>query len=88
MAPGEIFGLLEPNGAGKTTTVGVLTTLVTPTGGTAHVAGYDVVDEPLAVRRAIGVLFQDSVVDNDFTAAQNLWLHVRLWKVPEPREEQ
>jgi ABC-2 type transport system ATP-binding protein len=81
---GEIFGLLGPNGAGKTTTVGVLTTLVAPTGGSARVAGKDVVADPLAVRRAIGVLFQDSVLDNDFTALQNLRLHARLWRVPEP----
>jgi ABC-2 type transport system ATP-binding protein len=82
--PREIFGLLGPNGAGKTTTVGVLTTLVAPTGGSARVAGHDVAVDPLAVRRKIGVLFQDSVLDNDFTAAQNLRLHARLWRVAEP----
>src|ERR1700754_2837708 len=80
---GEIFGLLGPNGAGKTTTVGILTTLVRPTSGTAVVGGHDVVREPLAVRRSIGVVFQDSVLDNDFTGAQNLWLHARLWRVPD-----
>src|SRR5689334_11246608 len=82
---GEIFGLLGPNGAGKTTTVGVLTTLVRPTGGQASVAGFDVVADALAVRRSIGVVFQDSVLDNDFSGAENLWLHARLWRVPEPK---
>jgi ABC-2 type transport system ATP-binding protein len=81
---GEIFGLLGPNGAGKTTTVGVLTTLVRPSGGQARVGGFDVRTDPLRVRRSIGVVFQDSVLDNDFTGAQNLWLHARLWRVPEP----
>jgi ABC-2 type transport system ATP-binding protein len=79
---GEIFGLLGPNGAGKTTTVGILITLVRPTSGTAIVGGHDVLIDPLAVRRSIGVVFQDSVLDNDFTGAQNLWLHARLWRVP------
>jgi len=82
---GEIFGLLGPNGAGKTTTVGVLTTLVRPTGGRASVGGFDVRADPLAVRRSIGVVFQDSVLDNDFSGAENLWLHARLWRVPEPK---
>ena len=80
---GEIFGLLGPNGAGKTTTVGVLTTLVRPTSGQAAVGGHDVRTDPVAVRRSIGVVFQDSVLDNDFSGAQNLWLHARLWRVPD-----
>jgi ABC-2 type transport system ATP-binding protein len=83
---GEIFGLLGPNGAGKTTTIGVLTTLVAPSGGSAAVGGHDVRADPLAVRRAIGVVFQDSVLDNDFTAAENLWLHARLWRVPDAEQ--
>jgi ABC-2 type transport system ATP-binding protein len=79
---GEVFGLLGPNGAGKTTTLGVLTTLVRPSSGTAMVGGYDVVGEPLAARRSIGVVFQDSVLDNEFSGAANLRLHARLWQVP------
>ena len=82
--PGEIFGLLGPNGAGKTTTLGVLTTLVAPTSGSALVDGHDVAVAPLDVRRSIGVVFQESVLDNEFTAAENLWLHARLWRVPDP----
>jgi len=80
---GEVFGLLGPNGAGKTTTLGVLTTLVRPSGGTALVGGYDVVDEPVAARGSIGVVFQDSVLDNDFSGEANLRLHARLWRVPD-----
>jgi ABC-2 type transport system ATP-binding protein len=76
---GEIFGLLGPNGAGKTTTVGILTTLVGPTGGEAFVAGRNVATEPLGVRQRIGVVFQDSVLDNDFSGADNLRLHARLF---------
>ncbi|HET8944593.1 MAG TPA: ATP-binding cassette domain-containing protein [Dehalococcoidia bacterium] len=82
VAPGEVFGLLGPNGAGKTTTVGVLTTTVRPTAGKIEVAGHDVVREPLAVRRETGVVFQDSVLDNDFSGLENLQLHARLWRVP------
>jgi ABC-2 type transport system ATP-binding protein len=76
---GEIFGLLGPNGAGKTTTVGILTTLVEPTGGEAFVAGRGVTSNPLGVRQRIGVVFQDSVLDNDFSGADNLRLHARLF---------
>jgi ABC-2 type transport system ATP-binding protein len=79
---GEVFGLLGPNGAGKTTTLGVLTTLVRPSGGTAMVGGHDVVSDPLAARGSIGVVFQDSVLDNEFSGEANLRLHARLWRVP------
>jgi ABC-2 type transport system ATP-binding protein len=82
---GEVFGLLGPNGAGKTTTLGILTTLVTPTSGSATVGGYDVLSQPLGVRRSIGVVFQESVLDNDFSGRENLWLHARLWRVPDAR---
>jgi ABC-2 type transport system ATP-binding protein len=80
---GEVFGLLGPNGAGKTTTIGVLTTLVRPSGGRALVGGHDVVADPLAARGSIGVVFQDSVLDNEFSGLANLRLHARLWRVPD-----
>jgi ABC-2 type transport system ATP-binding protein len=79
---GQIFGLLGPNGAGKTTTMGILTTLVRPSGGVARVNGHDVVTEPLAVRRSMGVVFQDSVLDNDLSGRDNLRFHARLWRLP------
>jgi ABC-2 type transport system ATP-binding protein len=63
IAAGEVFGFLGPNGAGKTTTVRMLTTLLRPTAGRAMVAGHDVVREPDAVRRAIGVALQDAALD-------------------------
>jgi sodium transport system ATP-binding protein len=54
--PGEIYGLLGANGAGKTTTLRMLATILEPTGGTAKVAGYDIVEEPEKVRANVGFL--------------------------------
>jgi ABC-2 type transport system ATP-binding protein len=81
VAPGEVFGLLGPNGAGKSTTIGMLTTTVVPTSGTASLAGYDVTREPLAARAVSSVVFQDSVVDRSLNGRRNLELHARLWRV-------
>ena len=61
--PGEIYGFLGPNGAGKSTTVLMLTTLLPPTGGTALVAGFDVVKEGPKVRAAIGAALQEAALD-------------------------
>jgi ABC-2 type transport system ATP-binding protein len=79
---GEVFGLLGPNGAGKSTTVGMLTTTVAPTSGTARIAGHDVVRQPLLARSVSSVVFQDAVVDRGLTGRANLDLHTRLWDVP------
>jgi len=79
---GEVFGLLGPNGAGKSTTVGMLTTTVAPTSGTAVLAGYDVVRSPLAARAVSSVVFQEPVVDRVLTGRRNLDIHARLWQVP------
>jgi ABC-2 type transport system ATP-binding protein len=81
VAAGEVFGFLGPNGAGKTTTINMLCTLVTPTGGTAAVAGHDVVRERDDVRRNIGLVFQDPTLDGYLTAEQNLRLHAELYGV-------
>ncbi|MFL5875837.1 MAG: ABC transporter ATP-binding protein [Gaiellaceae bacterium] len=79
---GEVFGLLGPNGAGKSTTVGMLTTTILPTGGSAQLGGYDVVRDALAARSIASVVFQEPVVDRSLTGRQNLDLHARLWRVP------
>ena len=80
--PGEVFGLLGPNGAGKSTTVGMLTTTVAPTSGTAVLAGFDVARSPLAARAVSSVVFQEPVVDRALTGRRNLDVHARLWHVP------
>jgi len=79
--PGEVFGLLGPNGAGKSTTIGMLTTTIVPTAGNAHLAGHDVVREPLAARQVSSVVFQEAVVDRGLTGRAHLDLHARLWSV-------
>src|SRR5438128_9091173 len=80
---GEVFGLLGPNGAGKSTTIGMLTTTVAPTSGTARLAGFDVAKHPLAARRISSVVFQEPVVDRSLTGRRNLDIHARLWGVDE-----
>jgi ABC-2 type transport system ATP-binding protein len=87
VAAGEVFGLLGPNGAGKSTTVGMLTTTIAPTAGSARLAGFNVAEEPLAARRASSVVFQEPVVDRSLTGRRNLEIHASLWGV-EPREAQ
>src|SRR5688572_32852170 len=75
---GICFGLLGPNGAGKSTTVGVLTTLLSPTSGSALLLGHDVVRERAAVRRQIGVVFQEPALDPELSPREQLTLHARL----------
>ena len=82
VAPGEIFGFLGPNGAGKSTTINILCTLSHPNAGSARVAGYDVAAEPLEVRRRIGLVFQDTTLDEYLTAEENLRFHAELYGVP------
>jgi ABC-2 type transport system ATP-binding protein len=82
VAAGETFGFLGPNGAGKSTTIKILCTLARPTAGSASVAGHDVVTERDAVRRNIGLVFQDTTLDNYLTGAQNLRFHAELYGVP------
>jgi ABC-2 type transport system ATP-binding protein len=79
---GETFGFLGPNGAGKSTTIKILCTLAKPTSGDAWVAGRNVRTERDAVRRNIGLVFQDTTLDNYLTGAQNLRFHAELYGVP------
>jgi len=76
---GEIFGLLGPNGAGKTTTVGMLTTRIVPTTGSAYVNGVDVVADPAGAKRAIGVVHQVNTLDRSLNVLQNLYFHGRYY---------
>ena len=76
---GQFFGLLGPNGAGKSTTIGMLTTLVLPTGGQAWVAGMDVVANPVGVKRRIGVVTQNNTLDMQLTVAENLEFRSRFF---------
>ena len=69
---GEIFGLLGPNGGGKTTLFRILSTLLSPAAGSAKVAGFDVTEQPLDVRKSIGVVFQNQSLDRRLTALENL----------------
>ena len=78
VAEGEIYGFLGPNGAGKTTTVRMLTTLLQPTGGRANVAGFDVAQDPGAVRRKIGVALQEAALDPLMTGRELLQLQATL----------
>jgi ABC-2 type transport system ATP-binding protein len=82
VAAGEIFGLLGPNGAGKSTIIKILCTLTSPTSGSAQVAGFDVLRQRDAVRRSIGLVFQDTTVDGYLTGEQNLRFHADLYGVP------
>jgi ABC-2 type transport system ATP-binding protein len=85
--PGTVLGLLGPNGAGKTTAVRILTTLLPPDGGSARVAGLDVVREAAQLRSKIGLAGQYAAVDENLTGAENLEMVGRLYHLPkgEPR---
>ena len=76
---GEIFGFLGPNGAGKTTTINMLCTLLAPTSGQATINGFDVVKESQDVRRSIGIVFQETTLDNHLTVEENLYLHAKFY---------
>jgi ABC-2 type transport system ATP-binding protein len=81
VATGEVFGFLGPNGAGKSTTINMLCTLAKPSGGSAAVAGHDIVRERDDVRRHIGLVFQDPTLDGYLSASENLRLHAELYGV-------
>src|SRR5215467_11989561 len=85
---GEFFGLLGPNGAGKTTTIGILTTRVVSTGGVARVEGVDVSQDPVAVKRRIGVVPQVNNLDRSLTAREILVFHAEYFGVPKSEREE
>ncbi|GAA0543473.1 ABC transporter ATP-binding protein [Actinomadura livida] len=78
VAAGETFGFLGPNGAGKSTTMAMLCTMTAPSAGQAWIAGHDVGAHPHQVRRRIGLIFQDTTLDQSLTAWENLRFHARL----------
>jgi ABC-2 type transport system ATP-binding protein len=82
VAQGETFGFLGPNGAGKTTTIAMLCTLAVPTAGRIEIAGHDTRREPGRVRRDLGLVFQESTLDGDLTAEENLRFHADLYSLP------
>ena len=81
---GEIFGLLGPNGAGKSTTIGMLTTLVVPTSGSASVCGLDVARRPVEVKRRIGMVSQHNTLDPELTVFENLEFRGRYFGMSQP----
>ena len=85
---GEVFGFLGPNGAGKSTTVRMLTSYIPPTSGTARVAGYDIVSDPVAARQHIGVVPEDASAYADLTVWQNVMLMAELHSMPRQRRVQ
>ncbi len=76
-----IYALLGPNGAGKTTTMSMLTTLLKPSSGNAHIVGWDVVRQADKVRRQVGVTFQEIVLDPDLTGRESLDFHAQLYGI-------
>ncbi len=76
---GQFFALLGPNGAGKTTTISILTTTLTPTSGSVRIAGHDVAREARAVRRQIGIIFQNPSLDMNLTGEENIRFHAILY---------
>ncbi len=78
---GEVFGFLGPNGAGKTTTINILCTLLSPSSGSAEIAGFDCAKNPDQVRSSIGLIFQDTTLDAGLTAYENLKFHAYLYNL-------
>lgn len=79
---GEIFGFLGPNGAGKSTSINIMTTISKASKGNVLINGFDVEKNKKEVRESIGIIFQDSTLDEDLTAYENLYYHAILYKIP------
>ncbi len=78
---GEIFAFLGPNGAGKSTTIKILTTLLNPTAGKINLNGFNVLENPDAVRHSFGIVFQDPSLDDELTAWENMEFHGVLYGI-------
>jgi ABC-2 type transport system ATP-binding protein len=79
VAEGEFFALLGPNGAGKTTTISILTTTLAPTSGSVRIAGFDLRTQASAVRRQVGIIFQNPSLDRNLSGEENVRLHAILY---------
>lgn len=84
---GEVFALLGPNGAGKSTTIRMLTSLTRPSQGSIQVGGYDVVRDPVSVRRQIGVVLQPITLEAELTVWESLEFHGRMHHIPNPERQ-
>lgn len=84
---GEIFGFLGPNGAGKTTTIKMLTTLLSPTKGSAVIASFDIAKQRDKVRQNIGVVFQEPALDTELTGRENLDYHARMYGIEREKRQ-
>ncbi|AQL43152.1 daunorubicin ABC transporter ATP-binding protein [Halorientalis sp. IM1011] len=85
---GEFFGFLGPNGAGKTTTIKTLVTLLHPTRGSVRINGYDTTEEPQAVRESIGYMAQETSVDEELTARENVRYTCEVYGVPKAERDE
>lgn len=82
VAEGEILAFLGPNGAGKTTTIKMLTTVLKPSGGKIEINGYNPITQKDKARQSFGIVFQESSVDDELTAYENMMMHAILYGVP------
>ena len=86
ISEGEVFGLLGPNGAGKTTTLRMLACLITPTEGTATIAGYDIYKDPLKVRQSVGILTENPSLYERLTAFENMDFFAEAYGISNKQE--